>query len=131
MTRLRLRFSIGYALAFVALLAVEVCIALYVHDRFVRPFVGDVLVVVLMYCFVRTCSELSSTASVITAFAIACAVEVGQYFDLVHRLHVAHVPLLRVALGTHFDPLDFVAYGCGALVILAGERIRLRARSAR
>ena len=34
-------------------LAVEVVIACYVHDRFIRPYVGDVLVVVVVYCFVR------------------------------------------------------------------------------
>lgn len=31
----------------------EVLIALYVRDRFIRPYVGDMLVVVLVYSFVR------------------------------------------------------------------------------
>ncbi len=34
---------LAYLLAFVLLLVVEVCIALFVHDAFVRPYVGDVL----------------------------------------------------------------------------------------
>ena len=32
---------------------IELIIALYVHDRIIRPYIGDMLVVVLVYCFVR------------------------------------------------------------------------------
>ena len=37
---------------FMIFLAIEVLIALYVHDDFVRPYLGDVLVVVVLYFFV-------------------------------------------------------------------------------
>lgn len=40
---------IGYAIATVILLLTEVLIALYVHDAFVRPYIGDVLVVIVIY----------------------------------------------------------------------------------
>ena len=42
-----------YLSAFAALLLIEVLIALFVHDAFVRPFIGDVLVVAVLYCLVR------------------------------------------------------------------------------
>ena len=42
-----------YAGVFVLLLGVECLIALYVRDRFIRPYVGDMLVTVLLYFFVR------------------------------------------------------------------------------
>ena len=35
------------------LLAVEVLIALFVHDNFIRPYIGDVLVTVLVCAFLR------------------------------------------------------------------------------
>ena len=44
---------IGYAIATVILLLIEVLIAIYVHDAFVRPYIGDVLVVVVIYTFIR------------------------------------------------------------------------------
>ena len=44
---------IGYAIATVILLLIEVLIALYVHDAFVRPYIGDVLVVIVIYTFIR------------------------------------------------------------------------------
>ena len=43
----------GYLAAFVILFLIEAAIALWVHDRFIRPYIGDVLVVVLVYVFVR------------------------------------------------------------------------------
>ena len=39
----------NYALAFLTLLSVEFAIAFWVHDRFIRPFIGDLLVVVVIY----------------------------------------------------------------------------------
>ena len=40
-------------IATVILLLTEVLIALYVHDAFVRPYIGDVLVVIVIYTFIR------------------------------------------------------------------------------
>ena len=45
----RLFYLIGFAI----ILAVEIIIGMYVHDRFVRPYMGDALVVVLISCFIR------------------------------------------------------------------------------
>jgi Protein of unknown function (DUF2809) len=114
---------------FVALLAVEVFIALVVHDRVVRPFVGDVLVVILIYCFVRIFPRTRVTPTVLAVFVFACAIEVSQAFDLVKRLHVEHIAVLRVALGTHFDPFDFVAYAIGSLIVWLAERRSLDPQS--
>ena len=49
-----------YAGVFVLLLGVECLIALYVRDRFIRPYVGDMLVTVLLYFFVRMIRFTSS-----------------------------------------------------------------------
>ena len=38
---------------FIALIIIETLIALYVHDKVVRPYIGDVLVVIVLYYFVR------------------------------------------------------------------------------
>ena len=44
---------IFYIISFLVIFCIEVLIALYVRDNFVRPYIGDVLVVVLVYSFVR------------------------------------------------------------------------------
>ena len=47
------KLRIIYAIAFVLLFLTEVYIGLYVRDRFIRPYFGDVLVVILLGCLVR------------------------------------------------------------------------------
>lgn len=42
-----------YAICFIGLFIVETLIALFLRDAFIRPYMGDVLVVILIYCFVR------------------------------------------------------------------------------
>ena len=46
---LRMRFLLLTALLFLT----ELFIGAFVHDRLIRPYVGDMLVVVLIYTFLR------------------------------------------------------------------------------
>lgn len=113
----------SYALLFLGLLAVEVCIALFVHDRFIRPYLGDVLVVAVLYALVRVvlprgCPWL---AGAVTAFA--CCVELGQAFGLVDRLGLGHIRFFRVLLGTTFDWHDLLCYLAGGVLVLGLEAV--------
>lgn len=113
---------IGYALACLLLLAIEVLIARFVHDSVVRPFVGDVLAVIVLYCGARAVTPLPLRAAALAAFACGCVVEILQGFAIADRLHLTGA--LRILVGSTFDWLDFVAYGCGLALILWGERAR-------
>ncbi|HKP56616.1 MAG TPA: DUF2809 domain-containing protein [Polyangiales bacterium] len=119
-----MRISRKYLLLTLALFAVELSIALWVHDGFIRPFVGDVLVVVLVYCAVRSFLPGKPVKTALGVFAFACAVELAQYFQLVARLHLEHNAILRTVIGTHADPLDVLAYALGTLLIIFAERFR-------
>lgn len=116
------RLSTRYAALFVGLFLVETAIALWVHDRFVRPFVGDVLVVVLLYVGVRAIVDVPPRVTVAAVLGFAWMVELAQYFQVVDRLGLQDDPVLRVVIGRHFDPLDLLAYVCGAGLVLVGER---------
>lgn len=61
----------NYLTAALVVLMIEILIGLYMHDDFVRPWGGDVLVVVLLYCFVRGVTGLNvqSAALVVLVFA--------------------------------------------------------------
>ena len=48
-----MRQRLIYGAAAVVLLAAEILIALFVRDAFVRPYGGDILVTVLICCFLR------------------------------------------------------------------------------
>lgn len=53
----------------------EVCIALFVKDKFVRPYVGDVLVVILMYCFVKSFFKWNVNTVALGVLAFAFLIE--------------------------------------------------------
>ncbi len=102
---------------FMIFLAIEVLIALYVHDDFVRPYLGDVLVVVVLYFFVRIWIPEKYRWLPGVIFVFAAAVEVLQYFHLVEILGVENNVFLRTILGSTFDFKDIVCYGAGCLLL--------------
>ncbi|MET0287217.1 MAG: DUF2809 domain-containing protein, partial [Polyangiales bacterium] len=67
--------SLRYAAHALALFLVEVAIALWVHDDFVRPYVGDVLVVPLVYFGVMTVHRGRPLRVLAGVFVFACIVE--------------------------------------------------------
>ena len=117
-----------YLLAMVTLLVVEIAIALFVHDRIVRPHVGDLLAVMLVYSGLRGVTPLRVCPAVAVALTIAAGIEIGQWYGLVDRLGVGGYPMARTILGTGFDPRDILAYGLGGAIILLIEAIRQRRR---
>ena len=88
-----------YLLIFCGLLAIEVVIALFVNDSFVRPYVGDVLVTLLLCCLCRVIVPSKIRLLPIYVFVFAACVELGQYFDLVALLGLSDNRILSVALG--------------------------------
>jgi hypothetical protein len=122
-------FNSRYCGLTVLLFLVEVCIALFVSDRIIRPFVGDVLVVILIYCFLRTFLKLGVVATSFSVFVFACMVEVLQYFNLVERLGWQDNRALVVIIGTTFDWKDMLAYGLGTAITLIWERHKWWRRS--
>lgn len=105
-------------------LAVEVVIACYVHDRFIRPYVGDVLVVVVVYCFVRIWVPQGVRLLPLYVFLFAAGVEVLQYFHLVDLLGAGNNTFLRVVLGSVFDVKDILCYGIGCVFLEGFERVK-------
>lgn len=113
-----------YGLAALAVFAVEVLIALFVRDAVVRPYVGDVLAVVLVYLGLRAVTPLKLVPAVVLALAVAVMVELGQLFHLLDALGLAHDRMARVVLGGVFDLKDLACYAAGAVCVLVVERLR-------
>ncbi len=106
-----------YVVVTIALLAVEVCIALFVHDNFVRPYIGDVLVVVVIYTFIRIFLPEKVKLLPLYIFLFAAGVEVLQYFKIVQLLGWQDNRFLAVLVGSVFDVKDIVCYGVGCLLL--------------
>jgi hypothetical protein len=106
----------------IVLFLVEVCIALFVKDQFIRPFIGDVLVVILIYCVVRAFWRIRIPTAIVLVLVFAYAVEGLQYFNLVDRLGLRSYPILAIAIGSVFDWKDILAYTIGAGIVFGLER---------
>ena len=104
------------------LLCVEVFIAAFLHDRLVRPYVGDLLAVVFLYCLVRSVITTPVRPTVAAVLLVAYGIEVLQYLHLLTYVGLAHSRLAAVVLGNHFEWGDMLAYTLGAAGILAAEQ---------
>lgn len=117
--RLALRFHRAHARVALLLFAVELSIALFVDDAFVRPYLGDVLVIPLVYCLVATFIQVRPVRLGLSVLGLAFAVEAAQYFALSSVLGLEGNPIARVVLGTSYSTLDLVAYAVGAALTVA------------
>ena len=124
-----LRFQPGYFILAVILFLVEVAIALFVHDQFVRPYFGDFLVVILMYCFLRSFFNLPVLVTAVSVLLFSYLIEVLQYFDLIKALGLENSGFAKTVLGSSFEWPDIVAYTAGITVILLIENRRKQSKS--
>ena len=122
----RLTFNRKYFYLTVLLFLIEVCIAVFIDDQFIRPFMGDVLVVILLYCFVKSFWKIRSNVAALSIFVFACVIEGFQYLNLIDRLGLRQYKLLAIILGTTFDWKDIFAYALGTAIILAWENRAVR-----
>ena len=116
-----LTFRPRYLLAAFVLLIVEVGIALYVRDSLIRPYGGDFLVVILIYCVGRAFLDWSVTAVAVATLLFSFAVEIGQYFSLVDRLGLRGNRLAEIVIGTGFSWGDLLAYTLGIATVVWAE----------
>ncbi|MBR5980070.1 MAG: DUF2809 domain-containing protein, partial [Oscillospiraceae bacterium] len=111
-----------FAVSAVILLVIEIIIGLYVHDAFVRPYLGDTLVVILIWCVLRIIFPTGKPWLSAAVFLFAVGVEITQIFPLCDLLGIRN-GLIRTLMGTSFAWWDIVAYLAGCLVTAAGDLI--------
>lgn len=118
-------FNRKYFFASCALFLVLVYIALFVNDQFIRPFLGDVLVVGWMYLFLKSFIKLQRYKLAHAVLFFSYSVEVAQFFDLVTILGLQHIKAARIIIGSTFDWLDLLAYTIGWFSIILIEYYRV------
>ncbi len=115
-----------YAVATLFLLLIEVIIALYVHDDFIRPYVGDMLVVIVIYTFIRIIVPEKCKLIPLLIFVFATGVELLQLANIVEILGVADNKFLKTLIGSVFDIKDIVCYAVGCVILCMYEWVRIR-----
>ena len=100
---------------------IELYIALYMHDPYIRPYGGDFLVVILFYCCLRTFLNRPVLTLAIGVLAFSYLVEITQYFGLIYKLGWENSLLAHLVLGSTFKWLDMVLYTLGIALVLIVE----------
>ena len=116
-----LKFSSTYFIATLAVLLIETLIALYINDAFIRPYVGDTLAVVLVYCFFKIGVRGHKTRLVLLSLAIAFCIEALQATNFIEYIGLEDYTFVKIVLGTSFSWGDMLAYIAGALLIFIFE----------
>jgi hypothetical protein len=117
-----MKFNKIYFALTVLIFLVEVFIALYIKDNFIRPYFGDVLVVILIYCFVKSFFDFPKTQTAIGVLAFAFLIEFSQYLNIVSVLGLEHNKIARVVIGTSFTWEDILCYFVGIAFVLFVEK---------
>ncbi|MBC2456765.1 DUF2809 domain-containing protein [Clostridium beijerinckii] len=118
-----MRVNYKYLYIFIVLFLIEVYIGAFIHDNIIRPFIGDVLVVCLIYFFIGV---FTKKVSPIYVFIFSCLIEIGQYFNLVSLLHMEDFKIAKIIIGSTFDFCDIISYLIGTILIFIYKAIEKR-----
>ena len=106
-----------------------VLIEQFLHDRFIRPFLGDSLATVWLYCLLRSFIDMPKVLCVLVALFLSFLVEFIQYFDLLRIFDLYDHKFLRIVLGATFDWNDLMAYSAGAVFLLMIFAVKTRLKN--
>lgn len=112
---------IYYLMATICLFLTEVAIALFVKDRIVRPYIGDLLVVILIYAFCKIFIRGNYLGVAIAVLLFAFFVEGLQYLGLVEKLGLEDNKVARTIIGSKFNTIDLLMYFLGFIVVITTE----------
>lgn len=119
-------FNKKYFVAAVILFLVEIFIAIYVQDSFIRPYGGDFLVVILLYCVVKSYLKVPVEKAIFGVLLFSWIIEALQYLKIINLLGIEENKIFSVILGNHFEWLDLLLYTMAGFVIFGVEQSRLK-----
>lgn len=115
-----------YLIIFLLLLLTEIIIALFVNDSFIRPYIGDVLVIILICAFLRIFFPEKPRLLPLFVTVFGIAVEFLQYFDFAAYLGAESSRFISILLGRTFDIKDIICYTAGGILFFIAEFISRR-----
>ena len=105
-----MKARLPYIIGFVLLVAAEVCIGVFYFNFFIRAYIGDVIVVWVLYCLFRSFvpKKFSSYGVALGILAFSFAVEFLQKLRIADVLGIEN-QFLRIIIGTAEDLLCYAA----------------------
>lgn len=116
-----MRFNRNYFLLTILLFITEVLIALFVRDNFFRPYFGDVLVVILIYCFIKSFFDFAVWKVVLFVAVFSVSIETLQHLNFIGKIGLENSGLAKAVLGNSFSWWDILCYLIGILIVVSLE----------
>ncbi|KIA89987.1 ribosomal maturation YjgA family protein [Kaistella jeonii] len=113
------KFNLKYLLLSTVIFLIEVLIATVFKDIvFVRSYLGDVIVVMLIYTLVLTFFKVENRTKLITGiFIFSVIVEVLQYFKIADVFGLKPGSIAAIVVGNSFSWIDILCYAAGCLFL--------------
>lgn len=111
-----------YIITFLLLLVTELAIALYINDSFVRPYLGDLLATIVVYCGFMSITNIRVRTVILISLLFSYLIESLQWFQIVEQLGLMENQTARIMIGTSFSWMDVFMYSLGAAVIYLIEK---------
>jgi hypothetical protein len=90
---------------------------LFNEKPFIRGTIGDILVISLIYFFIKIFYDFNPLKLSVFTLLAAFITEFLQYIELIPLLGLEHNNITRLILGSVFDPYDLIAYTVGAVLV--------------
>ena len=115
---MKFRFSLKYFVLTILIFLVEVLIATKLKNIFfVRAYLGDVIVVILLYTFVKSFFIINNQKLILGILAFSCLIEFAQYFNIAEKLGFRPGSLMYIVIGNSFSWIDILCYAAGCFIL--------------
>jgi len=122
---MKFRFNLKYLLLTILIFLIEVLIATVLKDIFfIRAYLGDVIVVMLIFTFMKSFFVLNNTKLILGILAFSCLVEFAQFFKIADKLGFREGSLMYIVIGNSFSWIDILCYAVGCLVLYVFIKIK-------
>lgn len=122
------QFHLKYFLTFISIFIVEVIIALFINDNFIRPYFGDYLVIFLIYYFLLSFINANKNKMALGVLVFAFFVESIQFFQVLSYFNLEKNRILKIVAGTTFSFEDLIIYSLAFLTIIFINKMSLSDR---
>ena len=116
-----MKFNKFYFLLFLILFSLEFGIAYFIKTGFIRHTIGDFLVMIMLYCFLKSFIDIKPIVMAIIVLLIAFIIEFLQLTPFLEWLNLQNNAYAKIVLGSTFNVLDLIAYSLGVLLIIIVE----------
>lgn len=115
---MKIKFNLKYLFLTILLFLTEVLIATVLKDIFfIRAYLGDVIVVILLYTFIKTFTIIDDQKLIVGIFIFSCVIELAQYFNIAEKIGFRKGSLMYIVIGNSFSWIDIACYAVGCLIL--------------